>query len=63
MGTASQCFTHDENRGVDFLRVYDATKMEPTARILVPCRVPYGFHSHFVRSDQLEHVNAAPATP
>jgi carotenoid cleavage dioxygenase len=40
------CYVHDENRTQTELVVLDATKFaaKPLARVLLPQRVPYGFH-------------------
>jgi len=40
------CYVHDENRTQTELVVLDAQHFEakPLARVLLPQRVPYGFH-------------------
>ncbi|HCP45025.1 MAG TPA: hypothetical protein DIU15_03235 [Deltaproteobacteria bacterium] len=41
---------HDEVKGQSCLEIYDAKHMspEPLARVTIPVRVPYGFHSSWV---------------
>ena len=48
-------FVHDENSGNSELVVVNAQDMsgEPAARLLIPQRVPYGFHGMWVSEEQL----------
>ncbi|MHB8671028.1 MAG: carotenoid oxygenase family protein [Acidimicrobiales bacterium] len=48
-------FVHDENEGRSEVVVLDATDLAagPLARVLLPGRVPLGFHATWVRGDQL----------
>ncbi|GAB4814752.1 hypothetical protein N2152v2_001798 [Parachlorella kessleri] len=49
-------FVHDEDAGVTELVVYNAKSMseEPVARVRMPRRVPYGFHSLWISEAQLQ---------
>jgi carotenoid cleavage dioxygenase len=48
-------FVHDETEGRSEVLVLDATDVAagPVARVLIPGRVPIGFHATWVRGDQL----------
>src|SRR5207249_4329157 len=48
-------FVHDENEDRSEVVVLDATDLSagPVARVLLPARVPLGFHATWVRGDQL----------
>ena len=43
-------------RGLAELVVIDAKTMssEPVARVMMPCRVPYGFHATWVNEEQMQ---------
>jgi carotenoid cleavage dioxygenase len=43
------CYVHDENRTQTELVVLDAQRFadKPLARVLLPQRVPYGFHGSY----------------
>ncbi|WP_410650928.1 carotenoid oxygenase family protein [Amycolatopsis sp. cmx-4-54] len=49
-------FVQDEREGRSELDVFDAADLAagPVARVLLPQRVPLGFHATWVRADQLE---------
>ncbi len=49
------CFVQDSNTNLSECLVLDATNLEaePLARVLLPSRVPLGFHATWVGSDQL----------
>ncbi|MEU4328941.1 carotenoid oxygenase family protein [Nonomuraea dietziae] len=48
-------FVTDEREGVSEVQIIDAARLTdgPVARVLLPQRVPLGFHATWVRSDQL----------
>jgi carotenoid cleavage dioxygenase len=48
-------FVHDENSGRSEVEILDATDLGagPIGRVLLPGRVPIGFHATWVRGDQL----------
>ncbi|HEY9667994.1 MAG TPA: carotenoid oxygenase family protein, partial [Coleofasciculaceae cyanobacterium] len=48
-------FVHDEASGASELVVVDAQDVaaEPVARVIMPRRVPYGFHGAWVSEEQL----------
>eukprot|EP00898_Chlorokybus_atmophyticus_P000957 jgi/Chlat1/1862/Chrsp141S02175 len=50
------CYAHDEKRGVSEVHIIDAKRFEeaPVARIVLPQRVPYGFHGWFVPEAAIE---------
>ncbi|MDX1695720.1 MAG: carotenoid oxygenase family protein, partial [Ketobacteraceae bacterium] len=50
-------FVRDEGRGVSECWIMDASDYScgPVARITIPVRVPYGFHTGWVAADQLAH--------
>lgn len=49
-------FVHDQNHGTSELVVVNAQDVtsEPVARVLIPQRVPYGFHGAWVSEEQLQ---------
>ncbi|OZM70143.1 9-cis-epoxycarotenoid dioxygenase [Amycolatopsis antarctica] len=49
-------FVQDEREGRSELDIFDAADIEagPVARVLLPARVPLGFHAAWVRADQLD---------
>lgn len=53
---------HDESKGESGseLRVYDARTMssEPVARVLLPHRVPHGFHCIHISEEQFQNQAA-----
>ena len=50
-------YVHDERTGVSELVCYDAKTMspKPLARVKLPQRVPYGFHSNFMNEQQFRN--------
>ncbi|GAA0145908.1 oxygenase [Lithospermum erythrorhizon] len=50
-------FVHDEEKSVSFAYVIDARRMELSAMIELPNRVPYGFHATFVTEDEIQAQN------
>jgi carotenoid 9,10(9',10')-cleavage dioxygenase 1 len=48
-------YVYDSHTDKSTLNVYDAATMsqQPLARVRLPRRVPYGFHSLWVREEQL----------
>ena len=50
-------YVHDESTGVSELVCYDAKTMnpKPIARVKLPQRVPYGFHSNFMNEQQFRN--------
>ena len=48
-------FVHDEREGTSELLVLNAQEItaEPVARVLIPQRVPYGFHGIWISEEQL----------
>ncbi|HEY3464078.1 MAG TPA: carotenoid oxygenase family protein [Amycolatopsis sp.] len=53
-------FVQDEREGRSELDIFDAADLAagPVARVLLPQRVPLGFHATWVRADQLEPLRA-----
>ncbi|MEQ0564310.1 carotenoid oxygenase family protein [Amycolatopsis sp. NEAU-NG30] len=53
-------FVQDEREGRSELDIFDATDLAagPVARVLLPQRVPLGFHATWVRADQLDTLRA-----
>jgi carotenoid cleavage dioxygenase len=53
-------FVQDEREGRSELDIFDAADLAagPVARVLLPQRVPLGFHATWVRADQLEDLRA-----
>ncbi len=49
-------FVNDEAEGRGEINVFDASDVAagPLARVLLPVRVPSGFHATWVRADQLQ---------
>ncbi len=49
-------FVHDTNQDTSELVVIDGKNFtaEPVARVIMPQRVPYGFHSVWVTEEQLQ---------
>ncbi|MGK7888527.1 MAG: carotenoid oxygenase family protein [Leptolyngbyaceae cyanobacterium] len=49
-------FVHDENKGQSELLIIDARNLEqePVARVILPQRVPYGFHGVWVTEEQVQ---------
>jgi carotenoid cleavage dioxygenase len=49
-------FVYDEAQGTSELSIYDAKTMaqKPVARVLIPQRVPFGFHALWVHDHQLK---------
>jgi carotenoid cleavage dioxygenase len=49
-------FVHDEAQGQSELLILDARNLEqePVARVLLPQRVPYGFHAIWVSEEQIQ---------
>lgn len=54
-------FVHDENRNQSELLVVDAQQMtnDPVARVIMPQRVPYGFHATWVSQAELQATTKA----
>ncbi|WP_293053784.1 carotenoid oxygenase family protein [Mycobacterium sp.] len=54
------CFVNDEADDCAEINVFDADCIDagPLARVLLPQRVPSGFHACWVRADQLESCNS-----
>ena len=52
-------FVHDEGEGTSELLVVNAQEMTaaPVARVLIPQRVPYGFHGIWISEEQLASCN------
>ena len=52
-------FVHDEREGTSELMVVNAQEVtaEPVARVLIPQRVPYGFHGIWISEEQLASFN------
>lgn len=50
-------FVYDEDSNTSELVVVNAAEMtkEPVARVLIPQRVPYGFHGTWISEEQLSH--------
>lgn len=50
-------YVHDESTGISELVCYDAKTMnsKPVARVKLPQRVPYGFHSNFMNEQQFRN--------
>lgn len=50
-------FVHDENKQQSELVVFDAQNLtdEPIARVMIPQRVPYGFHAIWISEAQLQN--------
>ena len=48
-------YVHDEKKGQSECVIYSAKTMssQPLARIMLPQRVPYGFHGEFVTEAEL----------
>jgi carotenoid cleavage dioxygenase-like enzyme len=55
------CFVNDEADGRGEINVFDAENIDagPVARVLLPQRVPSGFHACWVRGDQLAHARTS----
>ncbi|WP_328644290.1 carotenoid oxygenase family protein [Amycolatopsis sp. NBC_00348] len=53
-------FVQDEREGRSELDIFDAADLAagPVARVLLPQRVPLGFHATWVRADQLDSLRA-----
>jgi carotenoid cleavage dioxygenase-like enzyme len=53
-------FVQDEREGRSELDIFDAADLAagPVARVLLPQRVPLGFHATWVRADQLDTLRA-----
>jgi carotenoid cleavage dioxygenase-like enzyme len=53
-------FVNDEIEGRGEINIFDAEDISagPVARVLLPRRVPSGFHACWVRADQLRHATA-----
>src|SRR3569833_857675 len=53
-------FVQDEREGRSELDIFDAADLAagPVARVLLPQRVPLGFHATWVRADQLENLRS-----
>lgn len=53
-------FVQDEREGRSELDIFDAADLTagPVARVLLPQRVPLGFHATWVRADQLENLRS-----
>jgi carotenoid cleavage dioxygenase len=53
-------FVQDEREGRSELDIFDAADLAagPVARVLLPQRVPLGFHATWVRADQLDNLRA-----
>src|SRR5437763_79741 len=51
-------FVQDEREGRSELDIFDATDLAagPVARVLLPQRVPLGFHATWVRAEQLDSI-------
>jgi carotenoid cleavage dioxygenase len=49
-------FVYDENEQQSELVIVDAQNItaEPVARVIIPQRVPYGFHGTWVSQEQLQ---------
>lgn len=49
-------FVHDENQNQSELVIVDAQNItsEPVARVIIPQRVPYGFHGTWVSQEQFQ---------
>ena len=56
-------FVTDTKAGVSKLHIYDAASMRntPLAAVLMPQRVPFGFHGTFITAEQLKAHNAVAA--
>jgi carotenoid cleavage dioxygenase-like enzyme len=56
-------FVTDERDGHSEVQILDASDLGagPVGRVLLPVRVPLGFHATWVRADQLRGCPAAPA--
>jgi carotenoid cleavage dioxygenase-like enzyme len=53
-------FVHDEEKNQSELLILDAQNVEadPVARVIVPRRVPYGFHAAWVSDDEIQAMNS-----
>ncbi|GBF94451.1 hypothetical protein Rsub_07265 [Raphidocelis subcapitata] len=56
-------FVHDEVAGQSYLGIWDAATMDdaPLAKLKLPARVPYGFHSHWMSGDACRKAACAEA--
>lgn len=54
VGFVHESDVNDSNGGITFLKIIDARNMNLVAKVLIPYRIPYGFHGIWLNEEELE---------